>query len=129
MRLLRCRRPPLSRQNDQALIVNATLYETGLLGVADRLVEGRTGKTDIATDALGSPPGMRDLGSKAVEVGDERRRAFETILVVVHLPGLLCEHRGCIDFQRADHLPTGPVTDADDIARSARNLIPLDCLI
>ena len=54
--------------------------ETGLLGVADRLVEGQTRKTDIATDALGSPPGMRPLGAKAVELGDERRRALKTVL-------------------------------------------------
>ena len=73
---MRSPRPPLSPQNDQALIVSAPLYETGLLGVADRLVEGETRKTDIATDALGSPPGMRGLGTEAVELGDERRRSL-----------------------------------------------------
>jgi hypothetical protein len=78
--LLRCRGPPLSRQNDQALIVSAPLYKTGLLGVADRLVEGQTRKTDIATDALGSPPGMWGLGTKAVELDDECRRALKTVL-------------------------------------------------
>ena len=51
----------------------------GLLGVTDRLVEGQTCKTDIATDALGSPPGMRGLGTKAMELGDERRRALKTV--------------------------------------------------
>ena len=32
---------PQPSENDQALIVSATLYETGLFGVADRLVEVR----------------------------------------------------------------------------------------
>ena len=36
---MRCCGSPFGRRNDQALIVSATLYETGLLGVADRLVE------------------------------------------------------------------------------------------
>ena len=59
--------------------------EPSLFGVADRLVEGQTCKTDIATDALGSPPGMRGLGTKAVELGDERRRALKTVLVAHQL--------------------------------------------
>ena len=53
--------PAPSRQDDQARIVSATLYETGLLGVVERLLEGQTRKADIAADALSSPPGMRAL--------------------------------------------------------------------
>ena len=59
--LLRCRRPPLSRQNDQALIVTATLYEVGHFGVADRLLKV-----------------VRAFGTEAVELGDERRTALKT---------------------------------------------------
>ena len=81
MLLLRRRRPTLSRQNDQALIVSATLYETGLLRVADRLVEVRARKTDGTTDAFGSPPGIRVPGTEAVEMGDECRHTLETVLV------------------------------------------------
>ena len=77
--LLRCRRPPLSRQNDQALIVSATLYETGLLGVADRFLELRARKTDITADAFGSPPRIRVPDTEAVKLGDECRRALETV--------------------------------------------------
>ena len=77
---MRCRRPPLSSQNDQALIVSAT----HLLGVVERLVEGQARKTDVTADAFSSPPGMQALGAEAVKLGDERGRAFETILVVVH---------------------------------------------
>ena len=56
------------------------MYETGLLGVADRLFEGQTRKTDIAANAFSSPPRLRAVGTQAVELGDERRRAFETVL-------------------------------------------------
>ena len=52
--------PPPAPQpsDDQALIASATLYDAGLVGIADRLVEGQILKIDIATDALGSPPGI-----------------------------------------------------------------------
>ena len=83
--LLRCRRPPLIRQNDQARVVSATMDQTGLFGVADRLFEGQTCKAHITTDAFCSPPGMRGLGTKAVELGDERRRALKTVLVAHRL--------------------------------------------
>jgi hypothetical protein len=73
MGLLRCPRPPLSRQKDQALIVIATLYETGLLGVADRALKLRISQADVAADALSPPPGMRCLGTEAVVLRDERR--------------------------------------------------------
>ena len=54
--LFRCRRPPLSRQDDQALIVTATLYETGLLGVADRLLQVRIRKLTSRPARMGMPP-------------------------------------------------------------------------
>jgi hypothetical protein len=92
--LLRCSRPPRSRQNDQALIVSATLYKVGLLGIANRLVEGQTRKTDIATDALGSPPRVRAAGAKAVELGDECRRALKTVLFA-HLLTVPQRHGAC----------------------------------
>ena len=60
--LLRCCGPPLGRQNDQALIVRAPLYEAGHFGVADRLLEV-----------------VRAPGTEAVELGDERRRALKTV--------------------------------------------------
>jgi hypothetical protein len=49
--LLRCRRSTRDRQNDQTLVVRPPLYETGLFGVADRLLEVRAIKTDVAADA------------------------------------------------------------------------------
>jgi hypothetical protein len=79
MGLLRCCGPPLGREDDQARIVSATLYETGLFGVPDRLLEARIRKADITADAFSSPPGMRGLGAKAMELGDERRRALKTV--------------------------------------------------
>ena len=56
-----------------------TLHEPGLLGVADRQLQRRAIKVDVAADAFSSPPRMRALDAKAVELGDERRRAFETV--------------------------------------------------
>jgi hypothetical protein len=73
---LRCCGSPFGRQDDQARVVSATLYETGLFGVADRRFEVRICKTDITANAFSSPPGMRALGTEAVELGDERRRAL-----------------------------------------------------
>ena len=66
--LLRCRGPPLGRQHDQARIVGG--------------------------DALGSPPGMRGLGTEAVELGDERRRALKTVSVD-HQPMVPQRHAAC----------------------------------
>ena len=57
--LLRCCSPPLGRQNDQAPIVSATLYETGLLGVADRLLKVRIRKTDITAGEDGDAAFIR----------------------------------------------------------------------
>jgi hypothetical protein len=56
-----------------------SLYETGPLGIANRLLEVRIRKTNVATNAFSSPPGKRGFATKAVELGDERRRAFETV--------------------------------------------------
>ena len=65
------RRP--SRRRIRPVFVLATMDEAGLLGVADRLLEGEPAEhRHRDTDALGSPPGMRRLGTKAVELGDER---------------------------------------------------------
>jgi hypothetical protein len=66
--------PSLGRQNDQALVVSATLYETGLFGVPNRLLKVRIRRTDITANAFGSPPRRRAVGTEAVELGDERRR-------------------------------------------------------
>jgi hypothetical protein len=78
--LLRCCGSPLGRQKDQALVVSATLYEPGLLGVADRLLKVRIRKADVTADAFSSPPGMRAVDGEAVKLGDERHRALETVL-------------------------------------------------
>jgi hypothetical protein len=91
---LRCGGPPRSRQHDQALVVSATLYETGVFGVADRLLEVRIRKTDITANALSSPPGMRALGTEAAKLGDKRRRAFETVLGD-HRPMVPQRHAAC----------------------------------
>ena len=72
--LLRCRSPPRRRQNDQASVVSATLYETGLFGVAERLLKLRIRKTDVR-----SAPRVRAVDAEAVELGDERRRALKTV--------------------------------------------------
>ena len=75
-----CEGPPRGRQKDEARIVSATMDETGLFGVRDCLLKVRPRKTDIAADAFSSPPGMRAVGTQAVELGDERRRALQTVL-------------------------------------------------
>ena len=62
--------------------------ETGLHGVADRLIKVRIRKADVAADAVSTPPRMRALDAKAVEMGDERRRAFETVSGHARDPGL-----------------------------------------
>ena len=53
--------------------------EPGLFGVTERLFEVRTRKTDVMTDAFGSPPRMRALVTEAVNLGDEHRRAPKTV--------------------------------------------------
>ena len=77
--LLRCCGPPCRRQEDQAWVVSATLYETGPLCVADRFFEVRAVKTDGTTDAFGSPPGIRVPHTEVVEMGHECRHALETV--------------------------------------------------
>jgi hypothetical protein len=76
---LRCRSPSGSRQRDQAPVVGPPLYKPGFFAVVERLYELRTREANVAVDALSSPPGMRALGSEAVELGDERRRAVKTV--------------------------------------------------
>jgi hypothetical protein len=78
--LLRCCGSPLGRQKDQALVVSAALYEPGLLGVADRLFKVSSLKAEVAAHAVSPPPGMRAGDAEAMELGDERRRALETVL-------------------------------------------------
>jgi hypothetical protein len=68
---LRRRSPPGGRQHDQALVVGSTLYETGPLGVADRLLKVGIRQTDVAADAFSAPPGMRARGTEAGELGDD----------------------------------------------------------
>jgi hypothetical protein len=91
---LRCCGPPGGRQDDQALIVGAPLYETGLFGVADRLLEVRIRKTDGTTDAFGSPPRIRVPDTEVVELGDECRHTLETVLVD-HPPMVPQRHAAC----------------------------------
>ena len=91
---LRCRSPSCSRQKDQTLIVRATLYETGPLGVAERLLEVRALKTDGTTDAFGSPPRIRVPDTEVVELGDECRHTLETVLVD-HPPMVPQRHAAC----------------------------------
>jgi hypothetical protein len=40
--------------------------EARLFGIMDCLLEVRIGKTNVTADALSSPPGMRALGTEAV---------------------------------------------------------------
>jgi hypothetical protein len=87
----RCRSPACSRQNDQALVIGATLYETGLFGVADRLLEVRIRKADVTADARSSPPGMRAVDAEAMELSDEGGGALET----GHQPMLPQWHMAC----------------------------------
>jgi hypothetical protein len=54
------------------------MYETGLLGIVERLFEKRARKADVTANALGSPPGMRAVDAEAMKLGDERRCALET---------------------------------------------------
>ena len=76
---MRCCGAPLGRQDDQAIIVSATLDEPDLLGVADRLPEVRTPKADVTADVFSSPPRGRALDADAVKLGDERRRTLKTV--------------------------------------------------
>ena len=78
-RLLRCCGSPLGRQDDQAIIVSATLDEPSRHGVADRLPEVRTPKTYVTADVFSSPPRGRALDAEAVKLGDERRCALKTV--------------------------------------------------
>jgi hypothetical protein len=60
-------------------VVSATLYETGRFGVPDRLREVGIRKADVTTDAFSPPPRAGAVGTEAVKLGDERRRALETV--------------------------------------------------
>ena len=71
--------PPLRRQNGEALVVRAPLYETGLFSVADRQLQCRAIKVDVAADAFSPSPRMRAVGTEPVESGDERRRVLDTV--------------------------------------------------
>ena len=83
-RLLRC--PPLGRQKDRARVVRATMDRARpSRRRRSACSRGKPCQADIATDAFSSPPGMRGLGTEAVELGDERRRALETVSGY-HLP-------------------------------------------
>jgi hypothetical protein len=57
------------------------MYQTGLLGAADCLFKLPICKAEVAADAFSPPPGMRAGDTEAMELGDERRRAFETVSV------------------------------------------------
>ena len=71
--------PPLCCQNNEALIVSPPLYESCLLGVANHQLQCCAIKVDVAPDAFGSPPRMRAVGTKQVELGDERRRELDPV--------------------------------------------------
>ena len=79
MGLLRRCGSAFGRQDDQALIVGATMEEPSLLGIAHRQLQRRAIKADVAGDAFRSPPGMRAVDAEAMKLGDERGRALETV--------------------------------------------------
>ena len=76
---MRCRRPTLGRQKDQAGIVGPTFYEPDILGVADRLFKVRARQPDVLTNVLSPPPRVRAAGTEAMELGNERRCALKSV--------------------------------------------------